>query len=125
MVTRAAQVKGSPSKFLTRRGWQVFETQWEVLQALDEELSKIPGAKKFEDLKNTLRQLSSDGGPEATGRARIHDNAFVQRSRDIPARPTPMGAHGWIGLCRAMRADSFVRSRRPFKLSIAKVPRGN
>jgi hypothetical protein len=47
--------------FLTRRGWQVFETQWEALRALEDEWSAVLGARKFEDLKSTLRQLSSDG----------------------------------------------------------------
>jgi len=47
---------------LTRRGWQVFETQWEELQAREDEWSTILGARKFEDLKDTLRQLSSDSG---------------------------------------------------------------
>jgi DNA-binding MarR family transcriptional regulator len=55
--------------FLTRRGWQVFETQWEALQALEDEWSTRLGARKFEALKNTLRQLSSSGAPEPTGRA--------------------------------------------------------
>jgi DNA-binding MarR family transcriptional regulator len=54
--------------FLTRRGWQVFETQWEALRTMEDEWSAILGARKFDDLKNTLRRLSSDGGTEPIGR---------------------------------------------------------
>jgi DNA-binding MarR family transcriptional regulator len=45
--------------FLTRRGWQVFETQWETLQAIEHEWSATLGAKRFDELMETLRQLSS------------------------------------------------------------------
>jgi DNA-binding MarR family transcriptional regulator len=45
--------------FLTRRGWQVFETQWETLQTIENEWSAILGAKRFDELMDALRQLSS------------------------------------------------------------------
>src|SRR5262249_48781882 len=48
--------------FLTRRGWRVFETQWEELRALETEWSATLGARRFQDLKSALRQLCSSGG---------------------------------------------------------------
>jgi DNA-binding MarR family transcriptional regulator len=45
--------------FLTRRGWKVFETQWETMYNLENEWSAIIGVKKFDEMMDALRQLSS------------------------------------------------------------------
>ena len=58
-VKRRAGEGNQRRVFLTRRGWQVFEIQWDALRALEGEWSTILGARKFEELKNMLRQLSS------------------------------------------------------------------
>ena len=68
--------------FLTRRGWQIFETHWEALRALEDEWSAILGAREFEDFVDALRRLSSSGSDES--RARIFDGDAVPSSAEIP-----------------------------------------
>jgi hypothetical protein len=45
--------------YLTERGWEVYETQWEAMQKLEDEWSAIVGRKKFEDFMEVLRLLAS------------------------------------------------------------------
>jgi DNA-binding MarR family transcriptional regulator len=45
--------------FLTRRGWQVCETQWTVMQDIEIELSATFGPKVFAEFMKALRHLSA------------------------------------------------------------------
>jgi DNA-binding MarR family transcriptional regulator len=56
---RAPDGRGRRLVYLTRRGWEVYETQWESMQKLEAEWSAIVGRKKFEDFMDVLRKLSS------------------------------------------------------------------
>ena len=67
--------------FLTRRGWQVFETQWEALRTLEDEWSATLGVRKFDDFVDALRQLSSLTSNGSN--ARISDGDVVPRSVEI------------------------------------------
>ena len=50
--------------YLTKRGWEVFETQWAAMRQLEEEWAKRVGKKRFDDFLSVLRELSgtADGG---------------------------------------------------------------
>jgi DNA-binding MarR family transcriptional regulator len=56
---RKANGRGRRLVYLTRRGREVYETQWESMQQLEAEWSAIVGPKKFENFLDVLRQLSS------------------------------------------------------------------
>jgi DNA-binding MarR family transcriptional regulator len=45
--------------FLTRRGWQVFETVWGTMQQVEKEWREFLGQKRFDELRGTLQELSS------------------------------------------------------------------
>lgn len=62
--------------FLTRRGWQVFETQWATLQQLEAEWAAILGKKRFNEFMSALRQLSSlDSKGGVQWAPHLHDRA--------------------------------------------------
>jgi len=44
--------------YLTKRGWDVFETQWAAMRQLEDEWSKRVGRKDFEVFLSVLRELS-------------------------------------------------------------------
>jgi DNA-binding MarR family transcriptional regulator len=44
--------------YLTRRGWQVFETIWRTQRQLEAEWAERVGKKRFDEFMKTLRQLS-------------------------------------------------------------------
>jgi DNA-binding MarR family transcriptional regulator len=56
---RPERANGRRLIFLTRRGWQVCETQWSVMQGLEREMSASLGAKAFGEFMNALRELAS------------------------------------------------------------------
>lgn len=45
--------------YLTKRGWEVFDTQWAAMSQLEEEWAKRVGKKRFDDFLSVLRELSS------------------------------------------------------------------
>jgi DNA-binding MarR family transcriptional regulator len=45
--------------FLSRRGWEICETQWTVMQDIETELSAALGRKAFGEFMKALRHLSS------------------------------------------------------------------
>jgi hypothetical protein len=47
------------SSIAPRRGWQVCETQWSVMQDLEREMSASLGPKAFGEFMNALRELAS------------------------------------------------------------------
>ena len=57
-------VKGSSRRlvYLTRRGWEVFEIQWEAMQELEAEWAAQVGQKRFDDFMEVLRELSFVNG---------------------------------------------------------------
>src|SRR5215831_1350712 len=56
--------------YLTKRGWEVFETQWAAMRQLEEEWSKRVGQKRFEDFLSVLRELSGVAELGQRGRSR-------------------------------------------------------
>jgi DNA-binding MarR family transcriptional regulator len=44
--------------YLTKRGWDVFDTQWTAMRQLEEEWAKRVGKKRFDDFLSVLRELS-------------------------------------------------------------------
>ena len=63
--------------YLTKRGWDVFETQWTAMRQLEDEWAKRVGRKRFDDFLSVLQELSgatrppqSVRGRDATGRQR-------------------------------------------------------
>jgi DNA-binding MarR family transcriptional regulator len=44
--------------YLTKRGWDVFETQWTAMRQLEHEWAKRVGRKRFDDFLSVLRELS-------------------------------------------------------------------
>lgn len=44
--------------YLTKRGWNVFETQWTAMRELEDEWAKRVGRKRFDDFLSVLRELS-------------------------------------------------------------------
>ena len=56
---RAENGRGRRLVYLTQRGWEVYETQWDAMQKLEDEWSAIVGRKKFKDFIEVLRLLSS------------------------------------------------------------------
>jgi DNA-binding MarR family transcriptional regulator len=68
--------------FLTRRGWQVFETHWEALRRLEDEWSDTLGTRKFRDLMDALRQLALPSLNELSAHA--PDGEAGSRSLEFP-----------------------------------------
>src|SRR5579871_665484 len=56
--------------FLTRRGWQLFETQWAAAQQVEMEWAAIIGKKRFDEFMRTLRELVSIESKTGTQRGR-------------------------------------------------------
>ena len=56
---RAERGRSRRLVFLTRRGWQVFETVWGTMQQLEAEWMAILGKKRFDEFRSTLQELSS------------------------------------------------------------------
>jgi len=68
---RAEKARGRRLVFLTRRGWQVFETQWASMQQLEAEWAAIVGQSRFDEFTRTLRQLVAiESPPSDQSRAR-------------------------------------------------------
>jgi hypothetical protein len=76
--------------FLTARGWEVFETHWETLQTIENEWSSFLGAKRFDQLMDALRQLSSlssnPSGEQIHNADAIAQSADAQNIRAFSAR---------------------------------------
>ena len=92
---RAEKGRGRRLVYLTRKGWQVFETQWASMQQLEREWAAVIGQKRFDDFLGTLRQLASldaknqvspDGG---TGKDRAVTRASDRRGRTKTASRPP------------------------------------
>jgi|SRR5947209_1121926 len=56
---RADRASARRLVFLTRRGWQICETQWTVMQDVEAELLATLGPKRFDEFMNAIRHLSS------------------------------------------------------------------
>jgi DNA-binding MarR family transcriptional regulator len=59
--------------FLTRRGWLLYETQWEALRKLEDEWSQTLGVRRFAAVKEALRQLASPALAESAARFRASE----------------------------------------------------
>jgi DNA-binding MarR family transcriptional regulator len=57
--------------YLTRRGWQVFESQWAASQQLEAEWAAVIGKKRFNEFMRTLRELVLIEAKAAPGRKRL------------------------------------------------------
>jgi DNA-binding MarR family transcriptional regulator len=79
---RAPNGRGRRLVYLTRRGWEVYEAQWESMQQLEAEWSAIVGRKKFEDFVDVLRQLSSLN-------AQTNFRSDITQSTAAPTDPRP------------------------------------
>lgn len=62
---RAEKARGRRLVFLTRRGWQMFETQWASMHRLETEWAGIIGQSRFDEFMRTLRQLVAIEPPVA------------------------------------------------------------
>jgi DNA-binding MarR family transcriptional regulator len=56
---RAKNGRGRRLVYLTRRGWEVYETQWASMQQLEAEWAAIIGKRKMDQFMHALRQLAS------------------------------------------------------------------
>jgi len=57
-VERRANQRGRRLVYLTKKGWAVFETQWNAMQKLEDEWAKKIGKKRFADFRGVLQELS-------------------------------------------------------------------
>ena len=57
-VERRANQRGRRLVYLTKKGWAVFETQWNAMQKLEDEWAKKIGKKRFADFLGVLQELS-------------------------------------------------------------------
>jgi DNA-binding MarR family transcriptional regulator len=55
---RAEKGRNRRLVYLTRRGWDVFETQWAAMQDLEREWAIVLGKKRFNELLSSLRELA-------------------------------------------------------------------
>jgi hypothetical protein len=79
MERRAEQKGGRRLVYLTRRGWQVFETIWTAQLQLEAEWAALLGDKRFDVFMNVLRQLAGFD-------QKRHEATPVQSSRALALR---------------------------------------
>lgn len=85
---RAEKGRNRRLVYLTRRGWEVVETQLVAMQHLEAQWATILGKKRFDEFLSALRKLSlldSKGGAQSAAlhsRDQIH-NRSLKRSSDI------------------------------------------
>jgi DNA-binding MarR family transcriptional regulator len=57
-VERRPNKAGRRLVYLTKKGWAVFETQWEAMRDLQDEWARRIGAKRFSEFLSVLREVS-------------------------------------------------------------------
>jgi DNA-binding MarR family transcriptional regulator len=73
-VERRSANGGRSLVYLTRKGWDVFETQWAAMRQLEKEWAELIGGKRFATFMQVLRELAATNsayvGNQASGGAK-------------------------------------------------------